>query len=54
VYADSVEHGTIVEVLSEGRRLRVRDADGAVVDFALLRATARYTSEDGRRISFEP
>ena len=52
MYAGSVEHGTIVEVLDDARRLTVRDSEGDVAAFTLLPATARYTAVDGRRLSF--
>ena len=52
VYAGSVEPGTIVAVLDDARRLTVRDSKGDVADFTLLPATARYTADDGSRLSF--
>ena len=39
------EPATIVAVEEEGRRLRVRDERGELVDFVLNRASARFLAE---------
>jgi hypothetical protein len=44
-----VEHATVLAVYEEGRRLEVRGEGGAVVEFVLSRATARFVAAGGGR-----
>jgi hypothetical protein len=41
-FGGGYERGTIVAVEEDGRRLRVRDEGGELLDFVLNRATARF------------
>ena len=41
-FGGSFEHGTVVAVHEEGRRLEVRDEAGEVLEFVLSPATARF------------
>ena len=43
-FGGSFEAGTVVAVHEEGRRLEVRGEDGAVLEFVLSPATARFVS----------
>jgi hypothetical protein len=43
-FGGELEHGIVVAVHDEGRRLEVRDASGAVLEFALNPATARFVA----------
>lgn len=44
-FGGGYEPATIVEVEDEGRRLRVRDESGELLDFVLNRASARFLAE---------
>jgi hypothetical protein len=46
-FGGSVEHGVVVAVLEQGRRLQVRDEAGQVLEFALSPATARFALVGG-------
>jgi hypothetical protein len=43
-FGGGFEVGTVVEVLEEGRRLRVRGEGGETLEFVLSPATARFVS----------
>jgi len=52
-FGGGFEAGTVVAVLDEGRRLRVRGEGGSVLEFVLSPATARFvsaTSAQGPRL----
>ena len=46
-FGGSFESGTVLAVHEEGRRLEVRGEDGAVLEFVLSPATARFVSASG-------
>jgi hypothetical protein len=46
-FGGGFEHGTVLAVHDEGRRLEVRDELGEVLEFVLNPATARFVSADG-------
>jgi len=43
-FGGGFEHGTVVAVLEEGRRLQVRCEGGEVLEFVLSPATARFVA----------
>jgi hypothetical protein len=46
-FGGGFEHGTVLAVHDEGRRLEVRDELGEVLEFVLNPATARFVSAAG-------
>jgi hypothetical protein len=46
-FGGSVQDAVVVAVDDDGRRLLVRDAAGATVEFVLNRATARFVAAGG-------
>jgi hypothetical protein len=56
-FGGTVEHGVVVAVLEEGRRLGVRGEDGRTDEFVLNPATARFVSAaagQGTRLELLP
>jgi hypothetical protein len=45
-FGGGFEHGVVVAVGEDGRRLEVRADGGEVLEFVLSRATARFVSAD--------
>ena len=45
-FGGGFEAGTVLAVEDDGRRLRVRATDGAVLEFVLNPASARFVSAD--------
>ena len=43
-FGGSLEHGTIVAIEDDGRRVRVRGEDGELHEFVLSPASARFVS----------
>lgn len=48
-FGGSVEHGVVVAVHDEGRRLSVRDEGGQVLEFVLSPASARFVLAEETR-----
>jgi hypothetical protein len=46
-FGGGVEHGTVLAVHEEGRRLEVRDEAGQVLEYVLSPATARFVPAGG-------
>lgn len=46
-FGGSFEHGTVVGVHEQGRRLEVRGEGGEILEFVLSPATARFVAAGG-------